>query len=535
MASLAGCKKEEKYSPPSNDSVKQLSRFTPDNLEGGEYREGKIILGRQLTNPYTISSMDDALASLNRKGIISGITINIRPTHYYVKFKPDNWDQYTTLGQDSSLKLYDYPLDYDIEQTGNRYHDPAVAPGLPTYQYASVPSDYVFTEAIPYEILSSLYIPEVDRSLPGTHNENKEYVDLLLDEAYKQTQNYGDTITIDPQTGQRRPPYTPSGTILINDTRLATNIGMEGVEVRARRWFITYTDRPDFNGNYTMDNDFRRESNYSLWFIQPRFSVRQQFFGTTAMINGPKQTGPWNHTIRNGYDRFIGHIFRGANRYHYGNIDGLQRPYRWVGLPTIYIGKDGSRDWAGINWIVFPIIKIARYADDAGDEFESDEVFSTTCHETGHTSHVIKMNAGPIQYWQVSGQLQESWPVAIEWWLTRLEYRNTRGIVNYGGETYNQTVLFPNQYGYQYWNRNLSADNTSLYINLIDNHNELNQPYPFRPNGIVNDQVTGYTIALIEDNIIKHTYGLSSLAENLKDNKPAGVTDAQIDLLLNFY
>jgi len=35
--------------------------------------------------------------------------------------------------------------------------------------------------------------------------------------------------------------------------------------------------------------------------------------------------------------------------------------------------------------------------------------------------------------------------------------------------------------------------------------------------------------------MLKHIYGLSSLAEQLKANKPAGVTDEQIDLLISQY
>ncbi len=45
----------------------------------------------------------------------------------------------------------------------------------------------------------------------------------------------------------------------------------------------------------------------------------------------------------------------------------------------------------------------------------------------------------------------------------------------------------------------------------------------------------GYNLAYIEDTFLKHVYGLSSLQNELKAHKPTGVTDAQIDNLINSY
>ncbi|MFN8844493.1 MAG: hypothetical protein ACK5WV_12890, partial [Chryseotalea sp.] len=67
------------------------------------------------------------------------------------------------------------------------------------------------------------------------------------------------------------------------------------------------------------------------------------------------------------------------------------------------------------------------------------------------------------------------------------------------------------------------------FIDIVDNHNQVG-----RFNGTaITDNVQGYTLANIESGFLKHVYGFSSLREKLKDNKPAGVTDAQIDELLN--
>ena len=167
----------------------------------------------------------------------------------------------------------------------------------------------------------------------------------------------------------------------------------------------------------------------------------------------------------------------------------------------------------------------------------SDEVFTTTCHETAHTTHAITMNAGPIQFIQVSNQIQESWAVALSWFVSHIEYED-RGIANYGQENYSplNPPRRPSQYGYQYWSSSINGNTyTNLFIDIVDNVNELNHIYPGRATGSVDDRVFGYTLPLIEDKILKHSYGLTSLSNELKSNLPIGVTNSDIDLLLSHY
>ena len=60
----------------------------------------------------------------------------------------------------------------------------------------------------------------------------------------------------------------------------------------------------------------------------------------------------------------------------------------------------------------------------------------------------------------------------------------------------------------------------------------------FRPAGDSRypyDDVKGYTLAYIETNILKNAYGLSSLLTKLKQNKPVGVTDRQLEILFLYY
>jgi hypothetical protein len=531
IITLESCKKDTTFKEevtPTNSAF----RIPPE--EGG-YEEGEVILGDKLKNPYLVPNMQLAYNTLTEQGEFDCRQIKVRPTHYYVKFMPRNLEQYEVLDHDSLLNLSEYPLDYAIIQDGNSYHDPSVPKGDVTYQYAAVRIGYKFNDTIPYQIIDELYIPEEDEDLVNDDNDdeynpNWDCIDKLLDQAYLQTGNDDDILGASAYQ-RRRPRYRPGGNIQIFDTRLNANIGMEGVKVRARRWFSVYVARPDRNGNYRMRRTFRRPCNYSLWFATNWFAVRRHLVATTHWINGPKITGDWNHTIADGYTRFAGHIFRGGYRYHHQNIDGLQRPYRPNFARQLFIGVDKEKSWSGENYMIFPVIRIARYRNSDGVEYGSDEIFSTTCHETAHTSHVLRMNAGLIQYWQVDAQLQESWAVAIEWRLTHLEYAG-RGITNYGEWDYNPNPApqYPNRQAYQYWTLNTNSIYTSLYINLVDNINESTIFF-----GRPNDEVAGYTLAFIEQNILKHSYGLWSLGNELKSNRPVGVTDQQIDELLSFY
>jgi hypothetical protein len=134
-----------------------------------------------------------------------------------------------------------------------------------------------------------------------------------------------------------------------------------------------------------------------------------------------------------------------------------------------------------------------------------------------------------FSYWTVSYWLQESWAIGVEWWLTKLEYKNTRGIANYGDYDYAISVGYPNKQGYQYWSLATSNKYTNIYINLIDDYNE---------KGILSttdDNVKGYTLATIEDNMLHQIFTLKSLEKQMKEYKPAGVTDDDIDKLLLYY
>jgi hypothetical protein len=263
----------------------------------------------------------------------------------------------------------------------------------------------------------------------------------------------------------------------------------------------------------------------------------------------------------------------------------------------------GNWDFSGI----FPDINIWG-ANPNGGWWATNELFSTVIHETGHASHIELMNAGEIQFGQVTSQIYESWADAIEWHITQIEY-NELGFPNYDNP--NTNTLGDHK---QWWDDSDSHTYTPLFIDLVDDYNQSlergtmptdrcpdggtfdgsncyigtppsgetafiwDEKFYYTPVGCCDcpqpessfdganchimpipensigfiasnswylypagnsdrpfDQVENYTMGYLESNIMKHSYGLTSLRNNLKANKPQGVTDKQIDILFEFF
>jgi hypothetical protein len=84
-----------------------------------ENDEGMTVIGKRKKNPFTVANMKTAYAN-------GGSGLNIRTTHLYVKFLPQDSTEVETLEQleiTDSLSLFDYPLDVDIVSSGTFYHD----------------------------------------------------------------------------------------------------------------------------------------------------------------------------------------------------------------------------------------------------------------------------------------------------------------------------------------------------------------------------------------------------------------------------
>lgn len=502
-------------------------------------------LGAQLNNPYTPAHMQWALDSLNDAGVFSEKPFMVRVTHRYLKYYPQNQSDIEILESDSNLIYFDHPLDYAVTVQGNYYQDPDLPDSMPTPLYVVVPDGYNYNTTMSYEILEELYLPEEDVQLLGPGlNENLEFANKLIGGAF----NHAGTF-LEPATpwssnggpsggGGGVPPVT--GQIRTFDNRLNAFIPLEGVFITATRWFTSRWGHTSANGTYTLTGDpFQRQADYAIRFETGNFKIRLRHYFIDARIvrnNIPGNT--WSYDIVDGTDRMHATMFRAAYRYYYGNVAGLKRPIRPNASQNI-ISKY-RRNGGALNWVVFPNITIARNENGmSGREYDCDEIFSTTIHELAHTAHVLTMSYVG-DYANVSLQIMESWATGVEWFITRMEYQE-RGIANYmewnytPGTTYDNNIIQPIVRGYQYWNINVSSDYTTLFVNLVDDFNENGIGFGAFPRGSVDDPVTGYNLSTIQINYLKHIYAPSSLFNQLNNNRPAGVTTAQLNTLLSHY
>ncbi len=526
------CKREEN-APNNNDDV--ATKIGDNN--------GNIVLGKKLENPYSVKNMKKAYQSLAQQQPNSANKSfadenAITTTHYYVRFLPTDSIQYNKLKADGSLVLYPIPLDYEIIDAGCNTQEPS---DKPVWQYTAVKKTYQFDPTIKYEILEDLYLPE--ESSTGTistlsDGSKSTYANKLtgdlVNESMKMTNNLKD---ISDSGAPRKVLYRPAGRITVFDTRLNKSIPLAGVEIRGRRWFNFKSTYTDANGNYSLGY-FGGNTNLSIFYETGAFDVRSGTLGQ-AWYNGPHTNDPWSFDIRDGVQRFYAHVFRGAFRYHNGNIGDLKRPN--YGGKIKYCAYDKNNDdingdaspFGYSNHLgILPDIRIFRYSNNI--EHLSDEIFSTTVHETAHFSHIELMNWNLLQFQQVSNRIAESWAVAVQWQITSMEYKD-RGITDFGNPNFVNTNVRRLRYGYQYWNSDIGSDYTSLFINLVDNFNENGAFFPlYNITGNINDNVSGYSLGSIES-FLKHCYGISSTREQLKSHKPINVSDDQIDLLLNNY
>ena len=143
----------EPQTPQEAEELTLLTRSddgstTPSNGDG-------IVLGQKLNNPYSVENMNNTVQGLY------GPVDFFDPTHYYVRFLPQDSLDYNILLSDPNLILFDYPLDYEITQYGDYYHDPSIPEDEITWQYTVVPVNYQFPQ-MQYEILEECYIPYDD-------------------------------------------------------------------------------------------------------------------------------------------------------------------------------------------------------------------------------------------------------------------------------------------------------------------------------------------------------------------------------------
>ena len=245
--------------------------FSPEPDNGDD----PVILGQQLTNPYSISNMQQAV------NVLYGGNFPIIATHLYVRFKPASVAQLIMLEDTSNLELQDYPMDYEVIQDGDYYQDPSQGTEDFQWLYTVVPVRYNFIQGIQKEIIDSLYLPvdnEILEDMAESMVAGGQYSSARQVNSYTvqieridvQTEDFTYTIEECPCMpdqpcpvwpdcgtggggggGGGNDPRIPRGTIEVQDIRTcnfiatpATNVPVRQARIVCKRWFkidITYT------------------------------------------------------------------------------------------------------------------------------------------------------------------------------------------------------------------------------------------------------------------------------------------------------
>jgi hypothetical protein len=518
---IPSCKKENQYSESASkpESPKSIHKTPGTNAITSEGNEGMMEFAEPTPNPYTLENMQQALDQLTAEanaGEISfdGNIFNIRVTHKYIVFKPTNDEDYETLIDDTTLILFDYPLDRKIIKGGTYYRDPEVQEGQPNYQWTCVPIEKQIDIGVHYEVLAELYLPEEDPNLVEYYEkEEDDYITVLIDKAMQLTGNYDTAYNYDAMTNDgtmekwwKLPSkWTPKGRITMSDDVLGT-VNMRGVKVRAHRWFELRECLTDWNSYFNILHQFRYPVNYSIKWERNDFNIKHKSL-LQAYFNGPHHRGDWYLNINSGYSRLYGTAHRAAFRYYFNNRLGLRPPpvngraFTRVSIGVFEQPPNGNDngDCAMIKQYL-PLSEIRIF----GKGRSCMEIYATTIHELAHASH-WSMNIPA--YWIVEDKVAESWACGVQWALTRLDYPNYQG--RNSGPT-------PGNY-------------TNVVLDMIDNPTiEANTPNHGKTIYLEEDQVENYTILQIE-NALNGEIKWNGWRDNIKntyDNETETYLDA---------
>ncbi len=425
FALLAGCAGDGGLVPPPID---------PGDIIGGGggmlITSSQTVLGDKLDNPYSVANMRKALESLAPEDR-GGLSIeDISTSHFYVKFRPANYDELDRIKQDTTLILYDIPLDYEITSQGEYYHDPSIPDSLPTYQYASVEFAHraaIDTLGVAYDVLENLFIPDEDRDFvedsgtraaaSGGGRIDEAVADALVERSLELTGN-----AEEPDGMTRASKWRPAGQITYYDEVLKKTIGMEGLKVYARRWFTTHTGIVNANGYYSCNGRFKRPADYWFDFERAHFAVYRE---KRSFAIGTRKTGSWNYEFTRDANRFryfLATVFRGCYFFCYKNIEGLGRPPQSQGLRAKIKVRcyDKTNDNIDGQFSSGTFVISFKHIEIYNPEKTCDHIYATTIHELAHSAHWRQDRF--LYNYNVSKIVKETWARGVQVYFTRKVY-----------------------------------------------------------------------------------------------------------------
>ena len=348
----------------------------------------------------------------------------IKATHLYVRFLPQDSVQVNHLLEDTAKVMFDYPLDYEVLRDGNFYHDPGIPKDRPTWLYTVVPINVNLPD-IPYEIIEECFIPpDVENSTDLKSAALSSFYEQLEYEAFRITGNLCDGTNL-KSLSIFGPRHRPAGRIQVYNTEVGWQ-GVRGVEVRVHNFMRIGRDYTDLYGNYQINKQFRTRVRYAvifenargfkIWgnriFIAPaRFGMGgQSNRGYSHDIGRGSEAWKWA-TVNNAICKYLDYCIelsirkppsdlrvwvRESNKHVSGAAPMLRRTFGLYGFNTNSQIFTFLLRWNvisfGVNylaaWTEFAQPDIMLFVNyDDKDLVDTEAVYYVTFHELAHASH----------------------------------------------------------------------------------------------------------------------------------------------------
>lgn len=488
--------------------------FPENNIENTTLSDFELaltrdaVIGKKLPNPYKVDVMNAALKNLQTKSDIGNL--ELKATHHYIMFKPENHEHYRSLIMQDDIDLNSFPLDHEISSGWVKVNpDPAYSTNGFSHKWTYVPVDRDLSNIdCPYEILYDIVSFDEETLVTKSNNISESLFNMIEQEAHSLC---GMELEIIPQTKAKT---TPSGNITYYDSSYGRNIGCYGMTVKAQRLAKKAYGHCDDNGNFTCDNDFTYKWTYTVFWGRTDFEIRDGSQSTEQIsLVFEKQDGPLNLTFTNSntYNNLVFpcEILRAACKYYYGDIDGLNRPPMKDDLKDrIYIqALRGSGDYQGYFQPMsqlksIPYIQLYEKDQKTNIRRTSSDIYWTTIHELAHASHWahdLENYNHPI----MMDNIKESYASGIAWYLTKKVHPEY--IFKYDNMTY-----------------------TGVVEDMIDNdgHKANDESIP--------EYVSGYSIQEVE-NAVYGAWTYAMWKNNLESLYPYNSTNIYLDALFDIW
>ncbi len=262
-----------------------------------------LVLGKQLENPFAIENMQQALTEILadseenlaqagiRKKSVENIVLDV--TDLYVKMRATDSLSALDLQFDSTLTLFPFPLDYEIQQRGDYLPEEKNSKKEYPWYYTTVKPGYTPLQNVKMELLAELFIPEhsdlftiedVDSDEGSVNTSsvkptmNKNFVNALLTKSFELTGNANQLSTTEESGIKSKASYTncktyrflwvkwtscdtyynPEGYIKIHTNSNGMPVPLKGVKVRMWRWFYYGDAWTNSNGYFRHNGQWNK-------------------------------------------------------------------------------------------------------------------------------------------------------------------------------------------------------------------------------------------------------------------------------------